>query len=62
MGKPNYKLTDEQKNKVIVSLDENSYAEIFDKVTNNEWTLKMFELFCRQVHQEGVEAANNYIN
>jgi hypothetical protein len=55
-------LTDEQKNKVIVSLDEDSYAEIFDKVTNNEWTKEMFVFFCRQVHQEGVEAANNYIN
>ena len=62
MGFSNYELTDEQKNEVIISLDENSYAEIFDKLTNNKWTLKMFELFCRQVHQEGVEAANNYIN
>jgi len=62
MGHSNYKLTDEQKNKVIVSLDEDSYAEIFDKVTNNECTKEMFVFFCRKVHQEGVEAANNYIN
>ena len=55
-------LTDEQKNKVIISLDENSYAEIFDKVTNNEWTKEMFVFFCREVYFEGGKTANNYIN